>query len=165
MFLHALATAVPPGSLTQPECWDLIERSPVRQRLQKRSRLILHSVLRGNHGVDRRHFAVKQLDRIFDLTADELNAAFRVEAPRLAEQALLRAMRQANIDAAQIDALFFCTCSGYPLGNYVRPCWLTRVAWLIYSILPRNNRLYFYSNGQHGMDSLISTQATAPWSL
>jgi alkylresorcinol/alkylpyrone synthase len=113
MFLHALATAVPPDSLTQPECWDLIERSSIRQRLSKRSRLILHSVLRGDHGIDRRHFAVRQLDRIFDLTADELNAAFRVEAPHLAEQALLVAMRQANVDAPQIDALLICTCSGY----------------------------------------------------
>lgn len=113
MFLHALATAVPPNSLTQAECWDLIERSPVRQRLSKRSRLIIHSVLRGDHGIDRRHFAVRQLDRIFDLTADELNAAFRVEAPRLAEQAVIGAMRQAKIDAGQIDALLICTCSGY----------------------------------------------------
>jgi predicted naringenin-chalcone synthase len=113
MFLHALATAVPQNSLSQPECWDLIERSPVRQRLSKRSRLILHSVLRGDHGIDRRHFAVRQLDRIFDLTADELNAAFRVEAPHLAEQALLGAMRHANIDAGEIDALLICTCSGY----------------------------------------------------
>jgi predicted naringenin-chalcone synthase len=113
MHLHALATAVPPRSLTQPECWDLIERSPVRQRLSKRSRLILHGVLRGDHGIDRRHFAVGDLERIFDLTADELNASFRAEAPRLAERALADAMRQAGVTAGEIDALLICTCTGY----------------------------------------------------
>jgi VIT1/CCC1 family predicted Fe2+/Mn2+ transporter len=42
MFLHAFVTAVPRNFLTQPEYWDLIEHSPVLQRLSKRSRLILH---------------------------------------------------------------------------------------------------------------------------
>jgi alkylresorcinol/alkylpyrone synthase len=113
MFLHALATAVPPRSLSQGECWELIERSPARGRLHRRSRLILHNMLRGDHGIARRHFAIGELDRIFDLTADELNAAFRVEAPRLAGQALAAALRQANATAGQIDALLICTCTGY----------------------------------------------------
>ena len=113
MFLHALSTAVPSLSLTQAECWDLIDRSPARQRLNRRSRLILHSVLRGDHGIARRHFAVGKLESVFELTPDELNAAFRTEAPRLAGQALTRAMGAAGVRPDQIDALLICTCTGY----------------------------------------------------
>jgi len=113
MFLHALATAVPPRALTQPQCWDLVERSPVRARLSRRSRLVLHGVLRGDHGIDRRHFAVGDLDRIFELSADELNAAFGAEAPRLAERALADALAQAGTTPGQVDALLICTCTGY----------------------------------------------------
>lgn len=113
MYLHSLATAVPPQIVTQAQCWDLIERSSVRQRLHKRSRLILHSVLRGDHGISTRNFANLRLDQIFDLSSDELNAAFRTEAPKLAAAALRRAMETAGIKADDLDALLICTCSGY----------------------------------------------------
>jgi len=113
MFLHALTTAVPPQPFLQPQCWDIIERSPAKARLHKRSRLILHSLLRGEHGVARRHFAVTEIDRIFDLTPDELNQAYRTAAPRLAEEALLPALAQAGLRPDQLDALLVCTCTGY----------------------------------------------------
>ena len=113
MFLHALATAVPADAYTQPQCWDIIDRSPVKARLHKRSRLILHGILRGDHGIASRHLAVPDIERIFDLTPDELNAAFRTEAPRLAGDALSRALAQAGLAAGDLDALFICTCTGY----------------------------------------------------
>jgi len=113
MFLHALATAVPAQRFLQPQCWDIVERSPARLRLNKRSRLILHSLLRGDHGVDQRHFAVPEIDRIFDLSPDELNRAFREAAPQLAESALLPALEQAGVRPGQLDALLVCTCTGY----------------------------------------------------
>ena len=84
MYLHALATAVPPASFSQADCWDIVQRSPVRSRLKKRSMLILHSILRGDHGIERRHFAVPAIEGVFDLTPDALNQHFRTEAPRLA---------------------------------------------------------------------------------
>lgn len=113
MFLHALATAVPSQKFLQPQCWEIIERSPAKARLHKRSRLILHSLLRGEHGVAQRHFAVPEIDRIFDLTPDELNHAYRVAAPQLAEAALLPALAQAGLKPEQLDALLVCTCTGY----------------------------------------------------
>ena len=58
MYLHALATAVPPVAYTQPECWEIIQRSPARERLSKRSRLTLQTILRGEHGIARRHFEI-----------------------------------------------------------------------------------------------------------
>ena len=46
MYLHALATAVPSASYTQSDCWDILQNSPVRQRLKRRSMLILQTILR-----------------------------------------------------------------------------------------------------------------------
>lgn len=113
MFLHALATAVPAPAFTQPDCWSIIERSDVRTRLHKRTRLILHSILRGDHGIATRHFAAPEIERIFDRTPDELNGIFRTEAPVLAARALDEALAQANLDVHQLDALLICTCTGY----------------------------------------------------
>ena len=113
MFLHALATAVPPARYTQAACWDIVQRSPVRQRLSKRSRLILHSILAGDHGIATRHFAVPDIENVFDLTSDQLNAAFRFAAPQLAATALTSALARAHLVPAQLDALLICTCTGY----------------------------------------------------
>jgi len=112
-YLHALATAVPAASFTQPQCWDLVDRSAARDRLHRRSRLILRSILHGDHGIASRHFAVSELDRIFDLTPDDLNAAYRREAPRLAGAALEKALDRAGMRASELDALVICTCTGY----------------------------------------------------
>jgi alkylresorcinol/alkylpyrone synthase len=113
MFLHALATATPPAAYTQMECWDLAQRSPIRNRLHRRSMLILHSILRSDHGIAKRHFAMPDIDRVFDLTPDELNLGFRREAPALASRTLSAALAQANLRPDQIDALLVCTCTGY----------------------------------------------------
>lgn len=113
MYLHALATAVPPIALTQAECWEIAQRSQVRTRLKKRSMLILNTILRGDHGIKTRHFAVPDIDGVFDLTADRLNAEFRTEAPRLAGRALTAALARAGVRVAELDALLICTCTGY----------------------------------------------------
>src|SRR5688572_1780847 len=113
MYLHALATAVPPTSFTQMQCWDIAERSTVRERLSRRSSLILHSILRGDHGIATRHFAVSDIDRVFDLSPDELNAAFRKHAPVLASQVLTTALDRAGVRVQDLDALLICTCTGY----------------------------------------------------
>jgi alkylresorcinol/alkylpyrone synthase len=113
MYLQALATAVPAATFTQLECWQIAERSPVRQRLKKRSMLILHTILRGDHGIATRHFAMPDLENVFDCTPDQLNAAFRTEAPKLAGTALNAALAQAGLRASELDALLICTCTGY----------------------------------------------------
>jgi alkylresorcinol/alkylpyrone synthase len=113
MFLHALATVVPPAKFAQPDCWSIIERSDARVRLHKRTRLILHSILRGDHGIATRHFAAPEIEKIFDRTSDELNAIFRTEGPALASRALTAALAQAGIKVTDLDALLICTCTGY----------------------------------------------------
>ncbi len=113
MYLHALATAVPDAVLTQPECWEIVRRSPVRARLKKRSLLILQSILKGDHGIATRHFALPDVEGVFDLTADQLNAAFRAAGPKLATRALTKALEKSGIEPAELDALLICTCTGY----------------------------------------------------
>lgn len=113
MYLHSLETALPDTSFTQGECWELVRQSRVRERLTRRSMLVLGAILRGDSGVARRHFAVRDVGRIFDLEADELNAAFRQAAPALAGKALGRAFASANVGASGIDALIVCSCTGY----------------------------------------------------
>ncbi len=113
MYLHALATAVPPTAYTQAECWDIAEKSTVRARLKKRSMLILHTILRGEHGIAKRHFALPNISGVFDLSPDELNAAFRIEGPRLASRALAAALEKTDLRAEDLDALLICTCTGY----------------------------------------------------
>jgi predicted naringenin-chalcone synthase len=65
------------------------------------------------HSAYDRHFAMPDVDRVFDLSSDELNAAFRIEAPRLAAQALDKAMATIGAPPTGIDALLICTCTGY----------------------------------------------------
>ncbi|HVU18888.1 MAG TPA: 3-oxoacyl-[acyl-carrier-protein] synthase III C-terminal domain-containing protein [Candidatus Didemnitutus sp.] len=113
MYLHALATAIPDRTFTQERCWEIVAASPIRDRLKKRSMLILQSILRGDHGVTTRHFAVPNIEEVFDLNSDQLNAAFRAEAPRLAGRALHPALERAGVSVTEIDALLICTCTGY----------------------------------------------------
>jgi predicted naringenin-chalcone synthase len=113
MYLHALATAVPPAAFTQAECWEIAQGSSLRARLKKRSMLILHTILRGEHGIAKRHFAMPGIANVFDLSPDALNSAFRSEAPLLAGRALTAALAQAGLRPDQVDALLVCTCTGY----------------------------------------------------
>jgi alkylresorcinol/alkylpyrone synthase len=113
MFLHALATAVPAATFTQQQCWNLARNSLAVLRLNRRSQLVLRAVLSGDSGIATRHFAVNDIAHLYDLTADELNATFRREAPRLASQALTQALTEAAVRPEQLDALFLCTCTGY----------------------------------------------------
>jgi alkylresorcinol/alkylpyrone synthase len=113
MYLHAIATALPPTAYTQAECWNVVQRSEARQRLNRRSVLTLQAILRHESGIATRHFAMPDIERVFSLTPDELNEGFRREAPRLASRALTAALTQAGLVPAQVDALLICTCTGY----------------------------------------------------
>ncbi len=113
MYLHALATAVPPLTFTQPQCWDLITGSAESRRLSPRSLALLNAVLNKDSGIDRRHFALTDMTALFNYTPDQLNEAFRAAAPALAGRALTSALAKAGLRADQLDALIICTCTGY----------------------------------------------------
>jgi alkylresorcinol/alkylpyrone synthase len=114
MFLHALTTANPSRSFTQPECLLLAKSSSaLHSQLDRRSRLLLSAILRGDSGIICRQFAVRDIGRLFDMDADELNEEFRQTAPALGAQALSSALEQAGVRPDALDALVVCTCTGY----------------------------------------------------
>ncbi|MBI2512600.1 MAG: stilbene synthase [Opitutae bacterium] len=113
MHLHALATAVPPHSFTQEECWEKVAASPLREQLSRRSLLTLRAVLTRDTSIATRHFALADLEQLLASTADDLNAHFRTAAPALAGAALTRALDRAGAVARDLDALLVCTCTGY----------------------------------------------------
>jgi predicted naringenin-chalcone synthase len=113
MYLHALATAVPPDRYTQAQCWDMVQRSEIRKRLSRKSLFILQSVLTRDSGIETRHFAARDVERILDLDSDQLNESFRQAAPRLAGEAVTEALARAGVSPGEVDALLVCTCTGY----------------------------------------------------
>ena len=113
MYLQAIANALPGHALTQRECWDLFARSESRKRLKQRSVQLVQRILLGDSGVEKRHFAAKNLAAIFELDAQDLNELFEREAPVLARTALLGALEKAHMRPSEIDALLICTCTGY----------------------------------------------------
>lgn len=113
MYLQALATANPPQSFTQTDCWGFISGSDARHRLKDRSLSLLRKVLLNDNGIEKRHFALADLERIFDYRSDDLASGFEREAPALAAEALTSALDQAKLLPSELDALFICTCTGY----------------------------------------------------
>jgi polyketide synthase Type III len=113
MFITGLGTAAPPHRYTQAECWEAIQASPQFSHLSSRSRAVLRKVLTGNNGIATRHFALEKLEHGFDLTPDALHARFLKSAPLLATQAAERALADAQLKPADIDAVIVSTCTGY----------------------------------------------------
>jgi alkylresorcinol/alkylpyrone synthase len=113
MFINGLGTATPARRYTQKECWEVFSKSDFSRRLSTRSRAIVKKVLNGNNGIDSRHLVLDNLTDAFVLTPDELQARFLANAPSLAAQAAERAIADAGLQPADIDAILISTCTGY----------------------------------------------------
>ncbi len=113
MHLASLATAVPESSFTQPECWEILRRNKILDRLSTRSGSLLEKVLLGNGGIERRHFSTSEPAELFRHDAEGLNRLFEKAAPTLAGKALTSALQKADMEPSGLDALFVCTCTGY----------------------------------------------------
>jgi alkylresorcinol/alkylpyrone synthase len=114
MHLRSLATAVPPRSFSQQECWEAFQRAGSLGALRPRSAALVEKVLTaGNAGIERRNFAVEEIGPVFSRGAQALNESFEREAPALATTSLARALERGGLAPAQVDALFVCTCTGY----------------------------------------------------
>ena len=114
MYLRSIATAVPPRSFTQESCWRAIEEGNFLAALKPRSLALLEKVFTsGASGIERRNLALDSPAAPFGHGAEDLNNSFEREAPPLASAALLDALRKSGLVAADVDALFVCTCTGY----------------------------------------------------
>jgi len=113
MFLQSLASAFPPYSFTQRECWEGMKDSPPALALKDSSRSLLQKILLGNSGIERRHFCLPNPPELFSRDASSLNHEFERHAPLIAADALTAALHQAEKRPADLDAIFICTCTGY----------------------------------------------------
>jgi alkylresorcinol/alkylpyrone synthase len=66
-----------------------------------------------DNGISTRHLALESLAEGFAIDPDTLHRRFKTHAPALAAEAALEAMRDAHIDAEEVDALVISTCTGY----------------------------------------------------
>jgi predicted naringenin-chalcone synthase len=114
MFLESIATAVPPHRFTQPECLEALGSTPAFAALKPRSRTMMEKILgNGASGIATRSFCLPEIAPVVGRDAQQLNETFERDAPRLAAAALGPALEKAGIVAAELDALFICTCTGY----------------------------------------------------
>lgn len=113
MFLESISSAFPEEVFTQEDCWVALKKEVERVGLRKRSLGLLESILLGDSGIDSRRFALGEPERIFGLEAQGLNEAFEKHAPRLASEAVEKALSSAGILGSELDALFVATCTGY----------------------------------------------------
>ncbi|MBC8127106.1 MAG: stilbene synthase [Gloeobacteraceae cyanobacterium ES-bin-144] len=114
MYLRSLATAVPSNSFTQQECWESFRANDILKSLRPRSAALVEKVLTsGAAGIERRNFALDEIETIFSRNAQELNQGFEREAQIIAADALTKSLTNSNLAPGEIDALFVCTCTGY----------------------------------------------------
>jgi len=114
MFFAGLGTAVPPRRYSQKECWDAVQRAPQFSRLKSSSKATLQHVLRNDaNGIRTRHLALERLEEVFDVDPDTLAARFARHAPELAAVAARSALRDADLQPRDVDAVLISTCTGY----------------------------------------------------
>lgn len=122
MYVAGLGTAHPDRRYTKVDCWKAFKASPWFDRLDRRARMVTELVLARDNGIEARRLAVDSLDEVFSIDPDTLHARFLANAPALASQAAQRALADAGIGAADIDAVIVSTCTGYlcpGLSSYV----------------------------------------------
>ncbi len=113
MHLQAIHCETPRRSYSQADCLDILKESRAYRGLKDRSRTLLEKVLTGPAGIERRYFAMPDVEGLFDLDAEALNRGFEREGPELAGSVLRTALAKADLRADQLDGLLVCTCTGY----------------------------------------------------
>ena len=114
MFLTTIKSALPDYCFTQAESLKQLERTAAFGGLKERSRTLVGKILgNGESGIDTRYLCIDGIERVCGRSAQELNELFEREAAELAGKALVKALDDAGLAAADLDALFVCTCTGY----------------------------------------------------
>ncbi len=113
MQFRGIGTATPAARYTKAQCLAAFERSDWYARLDARSHLVARTVLQRDNGIESRRLAIESLDEVFAIDPDTLARRFLAHAPRLAEQAAVRALAQSGLAPERIDAVVVSTCTGY----------------------------------------------------
>lgn len=113
MFFVGLGTATPPQQFTQRQCWDALRSWPGFPALEPRAQAICRRVFGGSNGIEARYLAFDRLEEAFAMDPDTLQARFARHAPAVATEAAERALQDAGLVPAGVDALLVSTCTGY----------------------------------------------------
>jgi alkylresorcinol/alkylpyrone synthase len=113
MHFRGIGTATPAPQYTKAQCLAAFENSDWYARLDARAHWVTSTVLQRDNGIESRHLSVDSLDQVFDIDANTLARRFIAHAPALATAAAERALAQAGLRAADIDAIVVSTCIGY----------------------------------------------------
>ena len=113
MHLQSIAHSLPRHTMTQAEVLDALRQHMAFDRIQPRSQRLLQKVLSGDSGIATRHFCTNDPVSLFDRHPGELNDYFESSVTDLASAAVEKALKRANIEASDLDALFLCSCTGY----------------------------------------------------
>jgi len=107
--LSALATANPRRYATQQEIYHFMAAHFAMEQSERDlyKKLLLEGPIRG------RYISVDEDEEICSQDADFLISRFARHSRRIAAQAAGAAMKQAGLDASQIEALIVNTCTGY----------------------------------------------------
>jgi alkylresorcinol/alkylpyrone synthase len=122
MFVNGIGTATPTERYTKAQCWEAFQRSEWFARLDVRARAVVKTVLQRDNGIEARRLALSSLAEVFQIDPDTLHRRFLASAPKLAAQAGLGALSDAQLSARDIDAVVVSTCTGYlcpGLSGYV----------------------------------------------
>ena len=113
MNLLSIASSFPPHSFSQSECLDAMRAADFWEGLTDRSRMLLSKVLEGDSGIGKRHFMLDCLSDAWARDAQALNEAYEKAAPKMAAEAVMKALKKSSHTIEDIDALFICSCTGY----------------------------------------------------
>ena len=113
MVFRGIGTATPAARYSKAQCLAAFQASGWYARLDPRSHLIARTVLQRDNGIETRRLAVESLAEVFAIDPTTLARRFAAHAPGLAAQAGERALRDAGLEAVDIDAVVVSTCTGY----------------------------------------------------
>jgi len=122
MHFRGIGTATPATRYSKAQCLTAFEQSDWYARLDTRAHWVTRTVLQRDNGIESRRLAVDSLDEVFSIDPNTLAQRFLAHAPQLAAAAAERALAQAGLQAADIDAIVISTCTGYVcpgLSGYV----------------------------------------------